>query len=343
MISPVFFGASAGQYINELISKKSSVFVLVDDNTHQHCWPLFADFLDHPSDIEIIEVPSGEESKQVSVFAQIAETLCDLGADRQSLIINLGGGMITDLGAYVASGYMRGIEYVNVPTSLLAMVDAAHGGKTGVDLGSYKNLIGAMHASNAVLIFPEYLKSLPQREYAAGYAEALKHGLIANQSLWLALSETMLLPEEIEAYLNDIIAVKMNIVEKDPFEKGLRKTLNYGHNIGHAVEAYYLSEFNPIPHGEAVIMGMIMENELAKNKGILSAIDCQTVNDGLKTMYPNLPALPADYDALINNLQRDKKNEAGVMYFSPLSAIGKAEYKVEFNADDCLLVFKNYE
>jgi 3-dehydroquinate synthase len=343
VISPVFFDQAASQYINELISSKSSVFVLVDDDTHEHCWPVFANFLDNPSELELIEVPSGEESKQVSVFAQIAETLCDLGADRNSLIINLGGGMITDLGAYVASAYMRGIEYVNVPTTLLAMVDAAHGGKTGVDLGSYKNLIGAMYPSQAVLVYPEFLKTLPKREYSSGYAEALKHGLIARKSLWQKLNATILSVEEIAEILEEIIEVKVNVVKQDPLEKNIRKALNFGHNIGHAIEAYYLSEFMPIPHGEAVVMGMIMENELARDKNILAEDECTNINAQLRELYPVLPELPKDHDALLENLKKDKKNESGIMYFSPIKSAGEARYMVSFTADECRSVFQNYE
>ena len=343
MISPVFFAKSASSYLNELIATKSSVFVVMDDSTHEHCWPSFAENLSNPSEIELIEVQNGEVSKQLTVFAQIVETLCDLGADRNSLIINLGGGMITDLGAYVASAYMRGIEYVNVPTTLLAMADAAHGGKTGVDLGTYKNLVGAMYPSKAVLVYPDFLKTLPYKEYASGYAEALKHGLISNVALWNKLCDAIVPDEAIAELLPDIIAVKTQIVTDDPYEQNVRKTLNYGHNIGHAIESFFLSEYAPIPHGEAVVMGMIMENEMARNKKLFSAADCEIVNAKLRNLYPKLPSIKEAHDVILENLKKDKKNEAGVFYFSPITKIGEAAYRIEFDADDCKKVLETYE
>jgi 3-dehydroquinate synthase len=343
VISPVFFAKSASANINELIPTKSSVFVIMDDATHEHCWPVFAENLNNPSEIELIEVQNGEVSKQLTVFAQIAETLCDLGADRNSLIINLGGGMITDLGAYVASAYMRGIEYVNVPTTLLAMVDAAHGGKTGVDLGAYKNLVGAMYPSKAVLVYPAFLETLPVKEFASGYAEALKHGLIANKKLWYKLCDAILPAADIADLLEEIIEVKTKVVREDPLEKNLRKTLNYGHNIGHAIESFFLSEFNPIPHGEAVVMGMIMENEMARNKKLLSEADCTVVNSKLRNLYPQLPSIKDAHKVILENLKKDKKNESGVFYFSPIVNIGEAAYRVAFDANDCQKVLDTYE
>lgn len=342
MISPVFFTQSASNYINQLINDKSTVFVIVDDVTHKHCWPVFADELKNPAEIEIIEIPHGEESKQLSVFAQIIETLCEMEADRNSLIINLGGGVVTDLGGYVASAYMRGISYVNIPTTLLAMADAAHGGKTGVDLGVYKNLVGAMCPSEAVLIYPSFLNTLDTREYASGYAEALKHGLIANASLWRKLSSEIVGVKELAQILPEIIEVKTKIVTEDPREKNIRKTLNYGHNVGHAIESYFLETGKTIPHGEAVVIGMMVENIIARNKQLLPDSECEKINAQLRELYPDLVSVSIAHDAILENLKKDKKNEAGVFYFSPISGVGQAEYRVEFSAEECKAALETY-
>lgn len=335
MISPVFYNSDATKALNSLIEQKTKVFVLVDEATHELCWPKLADKLNNAEALEIIEIPSGEENKQLTIFSQIIETLCEMGADKKSLLINLGGGMITDMGGYVASAYMRGIEYVNIPTTLLAMVDAAHGGKTGVDLGVYKNLVGAMYASSGVLVYPEFLETLNATEYASGYAEALKHGLISNAKLWDKLKNEIAPVAEMRKLLPEIIQVKLDIVKADPNEKNVRKTLNLGHNIGHAIESYFLSQSNPIPHGYAVVLGMLYENEMASNMRVLAKSEALEINAYLLKLYPALPKIKDGIEVILKNLDKDKKNEKGILYYSPLSKIGTCEFHVAFEKRDC--------
>ena len=335
MISPVFYNSDATKALNSLIEQKTKVFVLVDETTHSLCWPKLAELLNDAESVEIIEIPSGEENKQLSIFSQVIETLCEMGADKKSLLINLGGGMITDMGGYVASAYMRGIEYINIPTTLLAMVDAAHGGKTGVDLGVYKNLVGAMYPSMGVLVYADFLDTLEPSEYASGYAEALKHGLISNASLWDKLKNEIVPANKISALLPEIIQVKLDIVTADPSEKNVRKTLNLGHNVGHAIESYFLSQEKPIPHGYAVVLGMVYENVMASNMGVLPKNEAEEVNKYLLELYPNLPDIQDGIEVVLKNLEKDKKNEKGILYFSPLSKIGTCEYHIAFDKKEC--------
>lgn len=343
MISTLKFGGEATVFVNDLIKQKSKVFVLVDENTHQHCWPIFAAFINDASAIEIIEIESGEENKQLSVFEGIIETLIELKADRNSLIINLGGGMITDMGGFVASAYMRGISYINIPTTLLAMADAAHGGKTGVDFKHYKNLLGAMHPSEAVLVYHQFLETLDATEYLSGYAEALKHGLISNAELWYKLSDYTVEANDINAKLPSIIEVKVKIVKEDPNEKNLRKTLNYGHSLGHAIESDCLEKGKPIPHGFAVVLGMVLENLMAVKQNLLAAEIGRAVNAALLKLYPQILNINLDIASIINNLDKDKKNSHGLLYYAPITEIGKALYNIEYNkglAAEVLTAFK---
>src|SRR5690606_38544696 len=270
--TPVYF-QEIFTTLNDVLGQKGyqSVFFLVDDNTHEHCLPLLLSEIHENILIEIIEIPAGEESKAIEIAVQVWETMSETQASRKSLMINLGGGMITDMGGFIASTFKRGIDLINIPTSLLAMVDASVGGKTGIDLNGIKNLIGTFAMPELTLIHPEFLQTLPEREFRSGLAEMLKHGLIHDKNHWLELIEIENFDFiSIDYLIEKSVKIKQEIVEKDPFENGIRKILNFGHTIGHALESQLLQTENPLLHGEAISVGMMVESILSYENELIS-------------------------------------------------------------------------
>jgi 3-dehydroquinate synthase len=259
----VFFKNSLQELSAFLNQKKySKVFVLVDSNTEIQCLPALQNALGS-IEFDLIEVTPGEENKNIDFCIGIWRMLLDFGADRNSIMINLGGGVITDMGGFAASTFKRGIDFVQVPTTLLSQVDASVGGKTGVDMNNVKNIIGTFTQPKAVYIHTPFLKTLSDRELRSGYAEVIKHGLIYDASLFKKLKG--IAPQELnDEIIYRSIEIKNEVVMKDPFEKGLRKILNYGHTIGHAVESYSLKQDkSPLLHGEAIAIGFICEAYLS--------------------------------------------------------------------------------
>ena len=308
-------------------SNYSKYVVIVDTNTHESCLSGFLSLLETNKEIEIIEIPNGEENKTIDTCTQVWNAMAELGVDRRSLILNLGGGVVTDLGGFVASTFMRGLDFINIPTSLLAMVDASVGGKTGVDLGVLKNLVGVINNPKMVLIDVGFLATLPQVELRSGLAEIFKHGLIASQAYWNQLSDLENLHiEDLNRLIHESVHIKNTIVLKDPSEKSLRKTLNYGHTLGHAIESYHLGseEKQTLLHGEAVAIGMILESYISSKISSLSQNALKEITRVINDMYPHINFNQVDIDHIINNLKFDKKNTNGQVNFVLLKAIGEA-------------------
>jgi len=302
----------------------SQVYVLMDENTNQHCLPLLQDALvDDEVYFFFLEVPSGEASKDLSTCASLWESLSEDNADRKTLVLNLGGGMITDLGGFVASLYKRGISFYNIPTSLLAMVDAAIGGKCGIDFVGFKNQIGVFQNAEQTFLYPPFLETLPELEFWSGMAEMYKHALISDTAHWTALKifdKAEVTPQLIE----QSAALKAEVVANDPLEKGARKKLNFGHTIGHAVESYFLQKEKPMPHGYAIAFGMICEAHISAQQNRLNLVEYDEIEDYLKTKY-EFPTIPEkDFPILFEFMQQDKKNEHGSVNFTLLNSIGSA-------------------
>ena len=250
------------QFLKNL--KPSKLFILVDENTHEYCLPTVLGNLETEIPFEIIEIEAGEELKTIETATQLWEILSEFEADRKSLLLNLGGGVITDLGGFVASTYKRGIPFINLPTTLLGMCDASIGGKTGIDHQFLKNIVGTFAEPQQIFVYPDFLRTLPFVELRSGFAEMLKHGLIADEKHWKDLSSIENLnPESIYPFIETSMKIKQNVVEIDFKEQNIRKTLNFGHTIGHAVESLFLQANQLIPHGEAVALGMICETHLS--------------------------------------------------------------------------------
>ncbi len=329
--STVYFGQECYTALNTYLQKAnhSKICVLTDSNTHEYCLSLFMSKIEGEHDIEVIEIEPGEIHKNIETCSGIWNALSELGFDRKSLMINLGGGVVTDLGGFIACTYKRGITYINVPTSLLAMVDASVGGKTGVDLGNLKNMVGVISESEMVLVDSEFLGTLPVNQMCSGFAEMLKHGLIQDREYWEKISDLSQLDfEELDQMIYDSVVIKNKIVFEDPTEQNIRKYLNFGHTLGHAIESFYLTHPDrpTLLHGEAIAIGMIMEAFISSELLSLTTSDLQHINDVILATFPKIEIDPADYQEIANLLIHDKKNENGNIYFVLLNSIGEAKY-----------------
>jgi len=339
--SIIHFNEKCYVSLNKHITDKnfSKIFILVDENTHQYCLPKFLENLETIKAIEIIEIESGEINKTIDTCIGVWNTLSELDADRKSLIINIGGGVITDLGGFVACTFKRGISYINVPTSLLSMVDASVGGKTGVDLGHLKNQIGVISNPNLVLIDTDYLDTLPKNQMRSGLAEMLKHGLITGENYWNEFQNLSNLSlNDLDELIYESVIIKKNVVEEDPFENGLRKTLNFGHTLGHAIESYFLSNSNKktLLHGEAIIIGMVLACYISTKLTGFSKETTLNIKTLFFSFYDKVEIKKTDYPAIIELLKYDKKNNHGNINFVLLETIGKC--KIDCLVDNDLII-----
>lgn len=336
MIKPekdIFFGHEAFEslhnYIASCNASKKMVFVLVDENTHKLC----LSFLIKNCELDnckffIIEIHAGEKFKTIDTVTEIWEKLTLAGADRKSVLVNLGGGVLCDIGGFAASCYNRGIETIHVPTTLLAMVDAAIGGKTGIDFMSYKNHIGSFNQPDRVFIFPDFLDTLDVRQIKAGLSEVMKYGFISNPELIEMLhnfsTDTVIYGELIRICVN----AKLDITSSDPKEDGLRKILNFGHTVGHAIESFALSQETDILHGEAIAAGMFCELWLSVN---YKKMNTNILNDYVKFYdkhFTHLSFVLENMDGILDRMMLDKKNSSGLLKFVLISRLGEPVWDV---------------
>lgn len=302
----------------------SSVFVLTDSNTNKFCLPIVEAVIKKYG-AHVFEICAGENSKNIHTCISIWEYLNLKGADRSSLLINLGGGMITDIGGFVASTYKRGVDFLNIPTSMLAMVDASIGGKNGINLGVLKNQIGTITDPVDVFVDPVFLKTLDRRNYLSGFAEAVKHGLLSNRN---QLSESykyanLQIDDLFLSFVKSNVAIKQGIVLKDPSEKAERKMLNFGHTIGHALESWAGATQSPLLHGEAVAWGMGAELYLSAS---MFGFPDDVLTDYVSFLKKNyeLPQIKKEHiNELLTLMQQDKKNIGGQVRFALLRNVGE--------------------
>src|SRR3970040_2494442 len=305
---PIHFNEKGYEALNLHLkgNKYSNLFIIVDSNTNEFCLQKFLPLIETDLTIEIIEFENGEENKNIETCVQIWNVLTELGADRKTLIINLGGGVVTDLGGFVSSTFKRGLDFIHVPTTLLSMVDASVGGKNGVDLGNLKNQIGVINTPNMVIIDTQYLETLPQNEMRSGLAEMLKHGLIYDKAYWEQFLDLKAIDfADFDELIYRSVAIKNEIVSQDPTEKNIPKSLNFGHTLGNAIESYFLENENKttLLHGEAIAVGMILES------------------------YISL----------------DKKNEYGNIQFALIEGIGKIKINQSVENELILQAFQDYK
>ena len=306
--------------------KPDKIAVLVDENTKEHCLPL----VDIQWDL-VIEIKSGETEKTLATCEHIWDQFTRAGFTRKSMLVNLGGGVIGDMGGFAAATFKRGITFVNIPTTLLSQVDASIGGKLGVDFNGLKNHIGMFQEPIRVIVYPGFLDTLPERELKSGFAEVVKHALIRDQDQWKFLLRQSFDSLDWMEIIPKSIAIKNEIVDLDPREQGLRKILNYGHTIGHAIETYFFHTATPLLHGEAIALGMMLENELAVESGKLDSALAEEIKQYLNRIY-DLPSTLPSLDSLRDHLMQDKKNdEAGIRY-SLIDKAGSCTYDVLIEA-----------
>lgn len=301
------------------------IFILTDDQTHLLCFPKLAELAILKDAIEIT-IGATDTNKNLKTLASVWQTLSDKGATRHSLLINLGGGMVTDLGGFAASSFKRGINYINIPTTLLSMVDASVGGKTGINFNGLKNEIGVFSTANSVLIETDFLRTLNDQNVFSGYAEMLKHGLISNTRHWAELinfDTNRIDYIKLKELISSSIQVKENIVEQDPLEHSIRKALNFGHTIGHAFESLSLAENRPILHGYAVAWGIVCELYLSHLKTGFPSDKMHETIRFIRDNYGTFTYNCKEYDRLYNFMLHDKKNTAGIVNFTLLKNIGK--------------------
>ncbi len=319
--------------LTEEVSKHSATFILCDTNTNEQCVRFLLETIPVLNEVPIIEIPEGEESKSLEIVAQLYEELLQHNADRQSLLLNVGGGVISDIGGFVASTYKRGIDFINIPTTVMAQVDAALGGKCGIDLMDVKNAVGLFSWPLSVLVFTGFLDTLPEKELKSGFAEMLKHALIADADYWEALSHVN--PNEashIAVFVKRSNEIKSEITNEDPNERSVRKKLNYGHTIGHAIESMYLEKKDAIPHGNAVAWGIMLENTLAVKLDILSNELAQEIEKRLTPIFGEIPEFStSEKQSIYHFMMNDKKNSNGNISFSLISSIGNCEINISAN------------
>jgi 3-dehydroquinate synthase len=317
------FSSQPDQILSELVGslRPDKVAILVDEHTREHCLPLLSTIF------ELIEIKSGEQNKTLETCGHIWSRLTEMGFSRKSLLVNLGGGVIGDMGGFAASTYKRGIRFINFPTTLLSMVDASIGGKLGVDFNGFKNHIGVFNEPTAVVVCAEFLKTLPDRQITSGFAEVLKHGLIANRKYWNDVKKAKLESTNWETIIPLSIEIKQQVVSEDPLEAGRRKILNFGHTLGHAIETHYLGTDEELLHGEAIAIGMILEAHLSHQKLGLSLEEVNAIVKTLRGFFDlrKLPEL-SEWEQLMT---QDKKNEGGKLNFALLKAIGVCHYDIE--------------
>ena len=310
---------------------QSKVVIVVDENTHDCCLEYLLTNFEELKDAEVMLLPVGEENKVMEVCFQVFEALSEYQIGRKDLVINLGGGVVTDMGGFIASIFKRGLKFINIPTSLLGMVDAAIGGKTGIDLDNYKNQLGTFSHPTHVFIDPIFLSTLPGEEIFNGYAEMLKHALIKDQELW---SKIRTIHSEEELTTKEIIwtsvKIKNDIVEGDPSENGERKVLNFGHTIGHALESYFLDKTR-ISHGHAVALGMCAESFISMKREWISKEDFTDIETTITASFPMISLNADEVSAVISLMYQDKKNESGKILGSLLNGIGSCLYDIELS------------
>lgn len=323
----IIFSPNILKSFNEFCDKKkfNSIVFIFDKNTDKYCSPLFKNKIKNK-----IIISAGEANKNLKTYSFIIQKLIAFNANKNTLIVNVGGGLVSDIGAFAASTYQRGISFVNIPTTLVGMADAAIGGKTGIDFENYKNYVGTIALAERVFIAPQFLKTLPKKETESGWAEMIKTGLIANKKLIDLIVNEVSIDEVILCCAN----TKHNIVLQDLKDKNIRQLLNFGHTIGHAYESYRLSINKPILHGFAVAKGILAESKIAYQLGKLSEIDYLFIQKLIKKYTFQTEILPKEFKLMKKWLKADKKNKNNQIIFSLPNAIGKGTFGISIAEKD---------
>jgi 3-dehydroquinate synthase len=333
-VDPIIFSSEANHALSGVLAQLSysKLVVLTDANTQSQCLPIVSSILSQNT--IFISVRPGEIQKNLETCTEIWTQMTEAALDRKALMLNLGGGVITDMGGFCASLYKRGIRFLNMPTTLLSQVDASVGGKLGVDFNGLKNHLGVFNEPETVIIAPEFLKTLPKTELRSGYAEILKHGLIRDKAYFAKLKAENWASQDWESLIIHSVEIKKAVVEADPKEAGLRKILNFGHTIGHAFESYFLDSENHLLHGEAIALGMICEGFLSFEKNAFSFDELDQLTEKMLKIYGKVEFSLNDLDPILDLCLQDKKNEGSTLLFSLLNSIGDCTYNIPVTREE---------
>jgi 3-dehydroquinate synthase len=339
---PVFSGADCWNELQAFLETKrpkvSKIFILCDTNTAQHCLPILLENCPWIVDPEVIEVASGEANKSPELMIQLWETMMAYEADRQSLLLNLGGGIVTDMGGFLAATFLRGLPFIQIPTSLLGMADAAIGGKTGLNVGLAKNMVGSFTWPSALVVDPVFLETLPNEEFLSGTAEMLKHGWVLDRNHFLGVQELLAgTHANPGALIVQSIRIKAAVVESDFTESGFRMVLNAGHTIGHALESHAYHTGKPLPHGFAVVAGLLCEAYIAHEYFGLHDRDLQVLQEIVLQYYPPIDFESSEIDAILKWMHKDKKRNIKEWRVPLPQKIGNAELQII--ADEALFKY----
>ncbi|WP_066834850.1 3-dehydroquinate synthase [Rufibacter ruber] len=343
MTEEIFIGPEALPQLEHLLQSRAfqKIVVLVDENTHRHCYPLLKPILPPH---HLVHIKSGEENKTLATCEHVWRELTEQGLDRWSLLVNVGGGVLTDLGGFCASLYKRGIRFVNVPTTLLSQVDASVGGKTGIDFMGFKNHLGVFQEPLAVLVNPNFLQTLDMRQMKSGYAEIIKHWLILDAAKFQEQRYIGLFTEDWTDLIRHSIEIKSRVVTADPLESGLRKILNFGHTIGHAVESFYLEKpGQQLLHGEAIAVGMVCEAWLSVQRGLLMAEELEQIETFIFSIYEKVKLPAGDLEAISQLCLHDKKNDGATINCTLLQRIGEAVYDQPITLSEVQSALRYYQ
>jgi len=326
---------SIDSYLRKNKSGISKIVILVDENTGRLCLPVLKENITSIDTAFVMEIPAGETSKSVHAAINIWKEMLGAKTDRKTLLINLGGGMVSDLGGFVAAGFKRGIPYINIPTTLIGQVDASIGGKTSVNFDGLKNQIGFFHSPVAVFIFPEFLKTLPEEQIRSGMAEIIKCALISDTVLWDKIRKIsandffVVVHNRLPELISKTVTYKNSVVRRDFREKGVRKILNFGHTVGHAFETFSRSRNRePILHGEAIAIGMVCESYLSYLRTGFGLDQAEAVKSFIKSVYPSYGFTGEDFPELIRSMEHDKKNIDDRINFTLLKSPGMPRINV---------------
>ena len=336
IIAPIAESLSA--FLND--NSYTNIQVLVDEKTFRYCYPVIKSILPKHN---LIKIKSGEQEKHLGTCQTIWESMTDYELDRHALMINLGGGVIGDMGGFCAATYKRGIDFIQIPTTLLSQVDASVGGKLGIDFQGLKNHIGVFQIPKTVLIDANFLDTLSSAEKRSGFAEIIKHCLIMDANKWNIIRKKDFEEQDFNDLIAHSVAIKQQIVEADPTEKGLRKILNFGHTLGHAIETYFLGKSKlHLLHGEAIAVGMICEAFISFKRGMIDQKTLENIEEFIFTIYGKANIEDADFEEIIALTAQDKKNKGKEVRFSLLEGAGKCTYDVVVSKLEMRLALQYY-
>lgn len=338
--SNIIFSHNLKPDLQRVITSKrySKIVVLTDSNTNRHCYSKLGFLNAH----DRIEMEAGEKNKTLETCVKVWSRLTHLKVDRKGLLIVLGGGVPGDLGGFCAATYKRGIDFILLPTTLLSQVDSSVGGKLGIDFEQYKNHIGVFQEPVATLIHTPFLQTLPTEELRSGFAEVIKHCLLSDKPMWDAIKTKELGAQDWDTLTKHSVKFKADVVHIDPREKGLRKVLNFGHTIGHALESYFLSGPKPLLHGEAIAIGMIAESWIAAKKGLIQPRELDEIRSFIQSVF-GMVQLPKDKSAILDLTLQDKKNEGDKIMISVPKSIGQNVWDVEVSKEEIVSALEFYD